>query len=81
MTLVQGIAGGLIVVAALFIYLVIVPLLEGMIEYMSRPREPMEWCHKHGFFRKAQCIPITPTVMICPTCYLESISGKKAERL
>lgn len=46
-------------------------------EFKERPREPMDWCHRHGFFRKKHALPFFTTT-VCPQCYLET--WKKAEK-
>lgn len=64
-----------IILFVALVWALAVPIFEAWLDYKGRPREPMEWCHKHGFFRKTHCIPITPTVNVCPTCYLDAIGG------
>lgn len=48
------------------------------VDYKSRPREPMEWCHKHGHFRKGHCLPLAGT-LYCPQCYLEAMQQAKRQ--
>jgi len=50
--------------------------LEGYMDAKQRPAEPMEWCHKHGFFRKKHVLDFMETT-VCPRCYYEAF--KKAE--
>jgi hypothetical protein len=49
-------------------------------EVKSRPRESMEWCHKHGHFRKGHALRLPGTeAVICPRCYMgaiQSVDGK-----
>lgn len=44
---------------------------QAYIDFKARPREPMEWCHKHGFFRRKHALPFMNTT-ICPRCYMEA---------
>lgn len=65
-----------IAVLALIIYFgTAIP--EAYIDTRNAPRETMYWCHRHGHFRAGHCIPMVPgsNVLVCPTCYLESIKN------
>ena len=50
--------------------------LEALIDVKRRPRKPMEWCHKHGYFLRDHALPFMTTT-ICPICYREA--WKKSE--
>lgn len=55
--------------------------LEAYAEFKSRPREPMDWCSKHGFFRQKYALPVpgVPTVKMCPTCFWDSLQNSVKE--
>ena len=44
---------------------------QAFVDFKARPREPMEWCHKHGFFRRKHALAFMSTT-ICPRCYMEA---------
>lgn len=52
-------------------------VVEGFMDAKKRPAEPMEWCYKHGFFRKEHVLQFMD-VTVCPRCYHEAF--EKAER-
>lgn len=54
--------------------------LEGYIDFKNKPREPMEWCTKHGHFRKQDCIEWSPGQKICPMCWQETMGKVEAQR-
>lgn len=54
-------------------------VVQGYADFKSKPREPMEWCHKHGAFRKKHALLFHETT-VCPRCYHEAwnnAGGKK----
>ena len=67
---------GLVLIAVVCLWLILVPLLQAYADFKARPREPMDWCPKHGMFRQQHSLPVpgVPTVKMCPTCFLNSIS-------
>lgn len=50
--------------------------VEGYMDAKRRPAEAMEWCHKHGAFRKKHVLEFAETT-VCPRCYYEAF--KKVE--
>lgn len=46
--------------------------MEGYMEFKSRPREAMEWCHRHGYFRKEHVMQVDGMTTICPVCWREA---------
>lgn len=68
---------GTLAITAILIYIGHA-VLTGWLDVKNAPREPMEWCHKHGHFRKGHCLPIAGT-LVCPICYRDAIKG--AEKL
>lgn len=65
-----------IIVAAFVVWLG-TGAVEGYWDAQKRPAEPMEWCHKHGFFRKKHVLEFMDTT-VCPRCYQEA--WKKVEK-
>ncbi len=49
-------------------------------EFKTRPREPMQWCHQHGYFRKKHVLPFMGTT-VCPRCYMEAWNKAEAGKL
>lgn len=49
-------------------------------EFKTRPREPMSWCHHHGYFRKKHVLPFLGTT-VCPRCYMEAWNKAEAGEL
>ena len=49
-------------------------------DFKGRPREPMEWCHKHGFFRRKHALAFMSTT-VCPRCYMEAWKQAEAGEL
>lgn len=62
-----------IAVTALSVWAVYVltAIPQAYLDFKARPREPMEWCGKHGFFRRKHALPFMNTT-ICPRCYMEA---------
>jgi hypothetical protein len=55
-----------------YVLWLVVGVIEAMIDVKRRPREPMFWCHKHGYFRKKHVLPITGVTDVCPICFKEA---------
>lgn len=76
-----GISEILLVAIAIWLTLLLLHAIaggwvDGKERIRTSPREPMEWCHKHGFFRLKHVLTLPiggTTVTICPKCYLQSI--------
>jgi hypothetical protein len=49
-------------------------LLLGVVDHRRKARVPMEWCHKHGYFRAEHCLPLAGKNYVCPRCYVEAIN-------
>jgi len=63
-------------------------ILEAVLDFKQAPREPMEWCHKHGYFRKIHTLELFPDLggtaansHVCPTCYKEMVFDTPNKRL
>jgi hypothetical protein len=56
---------------ALWAVYVLSGVAQAYLEFKERPREPMGWCHRHGFFRKKHLLPFMSTT-VCPRCYMEA---------
>lgn len=65
----------ILLVVSLILAAIVLAAFTGMIEaYLdvrARPKEEMEWCHKHGYFRKKHCL-VFMGVTVCPMCYKDS---------
>jgi hypothetical protein len=55
-------------------------ILEAVLDFYNRPKVPMFWCHKHGYFKMEHCLPLFPDMggtaqnsFVCPTCYREAV--------
>lgn len=73
--------GFVVAVAITWVFVVVSAYLEAYAEFKSRPREPMDWCPKHGYFRQKYSLPIpgVPTVRMCPSCFYHSLSESVKE--
>lgn len=60
-----------VVLLAMFGAYILSAVPQAYAEFKERPREPMEWCYKHGYFRKKHTLPFMGTT-ICPRCYMEA---------
>lgn len=58
-------------ILAIYAIYILSAIPQAYAEFKQRPREPMEWCHKHGFYRRKHTLPFMGTT-ICPKCYLEA---------
>jgi hypothetical protein len=59
---------------------VVSTVVEAYVDFKNKPREPMFWCHKHGYFRMKHTLPLFPELggkaensHMCPTCYYETV--------
>lgn len=56
---------------AVFAIWLITGVVEGVLDAQKRPTEPMEWCYKHGFFRKKHVLEFMGCT-VCPRCYYQA---------
>jgi len=73
---------GVIVFTVLFalvgVLVAVLAYLDAWTETKSRPRVAMEWCTKHGAYKKEHAIPLPGTVSgMCPRCYQEALKISK----
>lgn len=55
-------------------------IVEAYVDVKNKPREPMFWCNKHGYFRMKHTLPLFPELggkaqnsHMCPSCYHETV--------
>jgi hypothetical protein len=60
-----------VVMLAAYAVYILSAIPQAWLEFKERPREKMEWCHKHGFYRRKHVLPFMGTT-VCPRCYLEA---------
>jgi len=70
------------------VFLAATSILGAYVDFKNAPREPMEWCHKHGHFRKVHTLQLFPELggtaansNVCPTCYYEVVFKTPNQRL
>lgn len=80
---------GIFVIIVLYIIIDCVQIMfDAYMEFKETPTEPMEWCNKHGAFRRSNTLPLFPELggtaanaNVCPSCYYEAVWKNPNARL
>ena len=67
------------VITVAVVALFVIAYIDAWSDVKNRPREPMEWCHIHGPFRRGHSLPFFGTT-ICPRCYKDALQKAEAEK-